>query len=76
MHPKAVHNVHLVLRKALEHARGARLYALWRTAATTGMRRGELLDLRTTGACGEPRCAPPSVDAPGSPPFDGWPNRV
>ncbi len=82
LHPKAVHNVHLVLRKALEdavddglilenparrahklsvhrpemktwtedqvasflaHVRGHRLYALWRTAATTGMRRGELL---------------------------------
>lgn len=82
LHPKAVHNVHLLLRKALEDAvedglipanparrahqlsvrrremktwtedqvaaflafaRGDPLYALWRTAATTGMRRGELL---------------------------------
>jgi integrase len=80
--PKAVHNVHLLLRKALEDAledeliptnparrahklptrrpemktwtegqvasflnfvRRDRLYSLWRTAATTGMRRGELL---------------------------------
>jgi integrase len=80
--PKGVHNVHLMLRKALEdavedgllpnnparrahklspsqremrtwtegqlasflgHVRGDRLYGLWRTAATTGMRRGELL---------------------------------
>lgn len=80
--PKAVHDVHLPLRKALEdafedgiipvnparrahklprnqpemrtwtedqvalflaHVREHRLYALWRTAATTGMRRGELL---------------------------------
>jgi hypothetical protein len=80
--PKAVHNVHLMLRKALEDAledgliptnparrahklptrrpemmtwteeelasflsfvREDRLYGLWRTAATTGMRRGELL---------------------------------
>jgi len=80
--PKAVHNVHLVLRRALEdavedglipanparrahklavrrpemktwtedqlatflaHVRDHRLYGLWRTAATTGMRRGELL---------------------------------
>jgi len=79
---KAVHNVHLVLRRALEdavedglipanparrahklavrrpemktwtegqvasflvHVRDHRLYGLWRTAATTGMRRGELL---------------------------------
>ncbi len=82
LHPKAVHNVHLVLRKALEDAvedglipanparrahmlsvrrpemktwteaqvaaflgfvRDDPLYSLWRTAATTGMRRGELL---------------------------------
>jgi integrase len=82
LRPKAVHNVHLMLRKALEDAvedgliptnparrahqipavhremrtwtdeelarflnrvRGDGLYALWRTAATTGMRRGELL---------------------------------
>jgi integrase len=82
LRPKAVHNVHLMLRKALEDAvedglipanparrahklpaihremktwtdqelavflndvRGDPLYALWRTAATTGMRRGELL---------------------------------
>jgi integrase len=80
--PKAVHNVHLMLRKALEDAvedglipanparrahklpaihremktwtdaqlasflhwvRGSDLFSLWRTAATTGMRRGELL---------------------------------
>jgi integrase len=80
--PKAVHNVHLLLRKALEDAledgliptnparrahklstrrpemktwterqvasfvafvREDRLYGMWRTAATTGMRRGELL---------------------------------
>jgi integrase len=80
--PKAVHNVHLMLRRALEDAveegllpanparrahklpavhremktwtedelarflnrvRGDGLYALWRIAATTGMRRGELL---------------------------------
>jgi integrase len=80
--PKSVHNVHLMLRKALEDAtedglipanaarrahklptrrpemktwtgaelasflaftRADRLCALWRTAATTGMRRGELL---------------------------------
>jgi integrase len=80
--PKSVHNLHLMLRKALEDAtedglipvnparrphglptrrpeirtwtegelgsflalvRGDRLRALWRTAATTGMRRGELL---------------------------------
>jgi len=80
--PKAVHNVHMILRKALEDAveegllpanparrahklpaihremktwtdaqlvafltqlRDDRLYALWRLAATTGMRRGELL---------------------------------
>lgn len=84
MHPKAVHNVHLLLHKALEDAmedglipvnparhahklavrrdemktwtedqvasflasaREHRLGALWRTAATTGMRRGELLGL-------------------------------
>jgi integrase len=88
MHPKAVHNVHLVLRKALEDAvedglipanparrahklavrrpemktwteaevatfladvREHRLHALWRTAATTGMRRGEVLALTWPG---------------------------
>src|SRR5881397_244094 len=88
MHPKAVHNIHLVPRKALEdavedglipanparrthklavrrpemktwtkgqvarfleHARGDQLYALWRTAATTGMRRGEVLALTWPG---------------------------
>lgn len=82
LRPKAVHNVHLMLRKALEDAvedgllpanparrahklptihremktwtdeelacflngvRTDELYALWRVAATTGMRRGELL---------------------------------
>ena len=82
LRPKAVHNVHLMLREALEDAvedgllpanparrahklpanhrerktwtdeelarflsmvRDDRLYALWRTATTTGMRRGELL---------------------------------
>lgn len=31
------------LRRFLEHVRDDRLYALWRLAATTGMRRGELL---------------------------------
>jgi integrase len=31
------------LRAFLEHVEGDRLYALWRLAATTGMRRGELL---------------------------------
>jgi integrase len=31
------------LRRFLEHARDDRLYALWRLAAATGMRRGELL---------------------------------
>ena len=30
------------LRRFLEHVEGDRLYALWRVAATTGMRRGEL----------------------------------
>jgi integrase len=30
------------LRRFLEHVRGDRLFALWRVAATTGMRRGEL----------------------------------
>jgi integrase len=88
MHPKAVHNIHLVLRKALEdavedglipanparrahklavrrpemktwteeqvasfleHAHGDRLHAMWRTAATTGMRRGEVLALTWPG---------------------------
>lgn len=33
------------LRKFLEHVSGDRLSALWRLAATTGMRRGELLGL-------------------------------
>jgi integrase len=33
------------LRRFLEHVRGDRLFALWRLAATTGMRRGELLGL-------------------------------
>jgi integrase len=33
------------LRRFLEHAEGDRLAALWRLAATTGMRRGELLGL-------------------------------
>jgi integrase len=33
------------LGKFLEHVPGDRLYALWRLAATTGMRRGELLGL-------------------------------
>jgi len=33
------------LRRFLERVRGDRLYALWRLAATTGMRRGELLGL-------------------------------
>ena len=33
------------LRRFLEHVRGDRLYALWRLAATTGMRRGELLGI-------------------------------
>lgn len=33
------------LRTFLEHVQGDRLYALWRLAATTGMRRGELLGL-------------------------------
>jgi integrase len=31
------------LRRFLQHAEGDRLFALWRLAATTGMRRGELL---------------------------------
>jgi integrase len=34
------------LRSFLDHVRKDRLYALWRLAATTGMRRGELLGLR------------------------------
>lgn len=34
------------LRAFLSHIREDRLYALWLLAATTGMRRGELLDLR------------------------------
>lgn len=34
------------LRQFLEHVRDDRLYALWLTAATTRMRRGELLGLR------------------------------
>jgi integrase len=34
------------LRRFLEHVRADRLYAAWRLAATTGMRRGELLGLR------------------------------
>jgi integrase len=33
------------LAKFLEHVAGDRLFALWRLAATTGMRRGELLGL-------------------------------
>lgn len=33
------------LARFLEHVRADRLYALWRLAATTGMRRGELLGL-------------------------------
>jgi integrase len=33
------------LRRFLDHVRGDRLFALWRLAATTGMRRGELLGL-------------------------------
>jgi integrase len=33
------------LREFLAHVEGDRLYALWRLAATTGMRRGELLGL-------------------------------
>lgn len=33
------------VRRFLEQVRGDRLYALWRLAATTGMRRGELLGL-------------------------------
>ena len=33
------------LRRFLEHVRGERLYALWLLAATTGMRRGEVLAL-------------------------------
>jgi integrase len=33
------------LRRFLEHVADDRLYALWRLAATTGMRRGELLGL-------------------------------
>jgi integrase len=33
------------LQRFLEHVEGDRLYALWRLAATTGMRRGELLGL-------------------------------
>jgi integrase len=34
------------LRAFLEHVRGDRLYAAWLLAATTGMRRGEILGLR------------------------------
>lgn len=34
------------VRTFLEHVRDDRLFALWRLAATTGMRRGELLGLR------------------------------
>lgn len=34
------------VRTFLEHVREDRLFALWRLAATTGMRRGELLGLR------------------------------
>lgn len=34
------------LRRFLAHVQQDRLYALWRLAATTGMRRGELLGLR------------------------------
>jgi integrase len=33
------------LRRFLDHVEGDRLYALWRLAATTGMRRGELAGL-------------------------------
>ncbi|HEY6836616.1 MAG TPA: site-specific integrase, partial [Gaiellaceae bacterium] len=33
------------LGRFLEHVKGERLFALWRLAATTGMRRGELLGL-------------------------------
>jgi integrase len=33
------------LRRFLEHVEGERLYAVWRLAATTGMRRGELAGL-------------------------------
>jgi len=33
----------------LQHVRGHRLHALWRTAATTGMRRGEVLGLTWPG---------------------------
>ena len=33
------------LRRFLDHVRGDRLFALWRLAATSGMRRGELLGL-------------------------------
>ena len=33
------------LRRFLDHTRDDRLFALWRTTATTGMRRGELLGL-------------------------------
>jgi integrase len=33
------------LRRFLEHVQGDRLFGLWRLAATTGMRRGELLGL-------------------------------
>jgi integrase len=36
------------LRAFLEHVRDDRLYAAWRLAATTGVRRGELLGLRWT----------------------------
>jgi integrase len=34
------------LRRFLEHVQGERLYALWLLAASTGMRRGEVLALR------------------------------
>jgi integrase len=34
------------LGRFLEHVRGDRLFALWRLAATTGMRRGELLGVQ------------------------------
>jgi integrase len=34
------------LRRFLSHVQGERLYALWLLAATTGMRRGELLALK------------------------------
>jgi len=34
------------LRRFLDHVCGDRLYALWLLAASTGMRRGEILDLR------------------------------